>query len=705
MEQINIAICDILNTGTLRYRVIYLVNNRAVVCQMDISKLVLHYLSVDEIKENLVKGEWSVEKDEENIVIETDDLEEGIREKFIKYKACIQEISSFYGPTYIGLMGKGSKPEAKIIMEKYDLKPYVFWKIVRMYLQSGGKDSSLVDKRAGGLARNPIAYNYTKRAGRPTEYGVQNKVIVNEAIRNYFDEALIAYKKGRQTTYKSCYEDMIHRYFMKQIEENGQITWLMMPDEEIPSFTQFYNYARKKLTSEGKDKIRTSITEQRNNKRLLLSDAMKGVHGPGDTVEIDALETDISLVSERNREQTIGRGILYLMVDVWTRAIIAMSVSFENNSVLGCTNLLMNLADDKQAYAKKYGIDFSGELWPSNIIPRRIRVDRGADFRSDKLSSILNGIGIERLLEPAAMGSYKPIVEQEFRQIQFNQNDIMENQGLIEKRHDSNHHREAKLTINEFTAMCINYVLTHNQKYLKYYKQNKKMQNDNIPPIPVRLWEYGCEIYGSPRPIADKAQYIWNLLTPAKASLNREGLKWKNLFYLNIEDKTLLHEMYEQQSKIKRIAIKYDPRDIGAIYYLRDGKLMIAPLNPDKFGNEGFSGMTYKEYEEYSRAKKKMDISGDRHNRKISINERTINRNIVDSAKSDRYADNSDMREERDIERNEQNRQNALVHHLKDKEEEQMICTDKKEIEEISDQFIDDDISFEEALRKFNENI
>ena len=87
MEQINIAICDILNTGTLRYRVIYLVNNRAVVCQMDISKLVLHYLSVDEIKENLVKGEWSVEKDEENIVIETDDLEEGIREKFIKYKA------------------------------------------------------------------------------------------------------------------------------------------------------------------------------------------------------------------------------------------------------------------------------------------------------------------------------------------------------------------------------------------------------------------------------------------------------------------------------------------------------------------------------------------------------------------------------------------------------------------------------------------
>ena len=187
--------------------------------------------------------------------------------------------------------------------------------------------------------------------------------------------------------------------------------------------------------------------------------------------------------------------------------------------------------------------------------------------------------------------------------------------------------------------------------------------------------------------------------------MNREGLKWKNLFYLNIEDKTLLHEMYEQQSKIKRIAIKYDPRDIGAIYYLRDGKLMIAPLNPDKFGNEGFSGMTYKEYEEYSRAKKKMDISGDRHNRKISINERTINRNIVDSAKSDRYADNSDMREERDIERNEQNRQNALVHHLKDKEEEQMICTDKKEIEEISDQFIDDDISFEEALRKFNENI
>ena len=45
------------------------------------------------------------------------------------------------------------------------------------------------------------------------------------------------------------------------------------------------------------DAIKTSRQEQRNNKRLLLSDNLKGVTGPWDCVEMDEVEVDLSLVS------------------------------------------------------------------------------------------------------------------------------------------------------------------------------------------------------------------------------------------------------------------------------------------------------------------------------------------------------------------------------------------------------------------------
>lgn len=666
MEKITISVYNVLNTGENRYRILYIDENKVVGCMMDVTKLAIVYLPLEDIHHNLSDGKWFIEPEDNEKIIDSDQLSEKFRDKLLIYKSCMNDVSKVYGPTYLGLQGRAGKPEAEEIMKKYSILPPLFWKLCRRYLQSGCKDIALVDKRATGFAQTGREYHYKKRGGRPAKHTKTSSVIVDDQVKNYFDEALKAYKGGRQTTYKGAYEDMLHKHYMVQTNDGNVVSWDLLPEEQLPTYPQFYNYAVKKLSIEEKEAIRTSRAEQRNNKRLLLSDAMKGVRGPGDTVEVDALETDLFLVSTQDHEQTIGRGILYLMIDVWSRAIIAMSVGFENNSVLACTDLLLNLADDKVAYCERYGITFTKSLWPSNIIPRRMRVDRGADFRSDKLESILNGLGIDRMMAPAATGSMKGIVEQEFHQIKFNQNDIVEGSGLIEKRHDSQHHKEAKLTISEFTAMCINYVINHNQKYLQYYKMNKAMMDANVEPIPIKLWEYGCKKYGSPRPIADNSQFIWNLLTPDTAFLDRSGIRWKGLYYMNFQDKDLMHEMYKQGRKVKKIDVKYDPRDIGALYYMRNGRLIVAKLNPDKFGNEGFSGLTYKEYMEYLNTKKRMDASGKMHNTRVSISERTTNRQIVDSVQPVHYSDATDMREAREKERQAKNQNNAIINRLDD---------------------------------------
>ena len=76
---------------------------------------------------------------------------------------------------------------------------------------------------------------------------------------------------------------------------------------------------------------------------MLVSDNLLNVHGPGDLFEMDEVEMDVSIVSEVDPTKVIGRPIIHAMVDVYSRMITAVSVSLENNSVLGFTNCLLNL--------------------------------------------------------------------------------------------------------------------------------------------------------------------------------------------------------------------------------------------------------------------------------------------------------------------------------------------------------------------------
>lgn len=661
MADLRLAVNDRIIINDVEYLILYLQNDQAVVIQLNTSKLSINYLPTEFLKKGLADGSIQNAGPRPGFVITIDDLPEAAQKRYYKYSAMIREVEAVYAPVFIDLCGKGSKPEVCAIMEKFQVSPKTFWKVVREYLQSGRDSASLIGYRYRNADRSRKKHSYKAKPGRKGYSEVeQSGVCLNDEVEKHFAKALEDYKKGRQTTLSGAYQDMRNTYYMRQVQTNDGIDWEYLPESEIPTYRQFYYYCQKHISKEEKEVLKTSAAEVRNNKRLLMSDAMKGVHGPGDMVEIDAMETDVSLVSMRDRERTIGRAILYCMIDVFSRAIIAISVSFENNSIKGMTNLLLNLCDDKVEYAAKYGITLDPSLWPSNIIPRRARVDRGAEFRSDRLSAIFREIGIERNLVSPASGSMKGIVEQEFRQMQFNQNALLEKSGLIEKRYDSRHHREARLTINEFTALCINFVASHNQKYLQYYRPNRRMLDAKVPLVPVRLWAYGCIEYGSPRPIANRESFLWSLLTPATATLSRKGAAFEGHHYFNLEDKDLTHEMFNLGNRTQKMEIRYDPRDLGSIYYLKDNRLLTLRLGQDKFENDGFEVMGHTDRRDYLQAERTAKAQGRRHNAKVNGIERLANKSVIDSVKSPRYAESSEMRVSRSEEKALVNQENAI---------------------------------------------
>ena len=520
--------------------------------------------------------------------------------------------------------------------------------------------------------RTTSTRKYEKKVGRPGKYN-NYKCIVDSTVKEQFDDAIesLLKSKKRWTSIVDAYDYVIQKYYTKYYTESGVTTYKEVSVEERPTYRQFYNYYQKHTNQLEKDIVKTSLAEVRNDKRIKRADTMYGVYGVGDLVECDACEMDVGLVKMDNVEQSIGRPVVYCMIDVASRVILAVSVSFENNSFLGITNLLLNLSDDKVEYCRQYGIDIDPALWPSNIIPKRIRFDRGAENTSHKLEEVLQRLHIERELVTAATGSLKGNIEQQFRQMHLAQNMIVEDKGLIEKRHDSNHHKEAVLTIEEYTKLVINFVLAHNQNPDLSYKLTRDMIEDgNTDTTPINLWNYWNRVTASPRPIttANILQYRYDLMLSYTAKINNEGIHFiGGHIYDNFEDKDLQTLKYENGDQKVNFEVRYDPRNVNYLFYIKENKLCTARINTDKQVNGGFINLTFDEMKKLDAKRNQILAVNRQTHEEVRRNRNSANRAVVNGAvqrSTGNYANTKDMRENRELEKQNVRYSNSIASRL-----------------------------------------
>lgn len=627
METAKFKVGDILvDKNGMRQRVICIQKGIAVLCMMDTDKLVLAEHSVSAVSKMIEEMDLSITASNSR-VYETERLPFDLKKKYLNYLSAINAVNAVYGPDYIRLSGKQAKPEITRIMEECNIARSTLWRIIRRYLQGGFDVTAIIDKRTDSM--HAIS-EYKAKTGRSAENGIAMGIIANRKVKREFQEALNYYKTGRLKTYEDAYDFLCMKHYSHyETSLDGQIKVLNAISAR-PTFRQFYYYCTNNITKEEIDAIKTSRQEQRNNKRLLLSDNLNGIQGPWDCFEMDEVEVDLSLVSVDNPAKVVGRPIVYVMVDVYTRLIAAVSVAFDNNSVLGFTNCLMNLADDKVEYCQKYGLTIDENLWPSGYLPKRIRCDRGAEYRSKRVHQICNELGINLQFVTAGTGSLKGSVEQFFHMMHSAQNPDLEKKGVIQKRFDSQHHQNAMLNINDFTKILLNYIITYNQYYFKDYPITRDMRQNDVRPIPLELWQYGTSLYGMPMPISNKSHFYYALLTPISARISRKGITYNGLYYINYNDNTMLHKMYTCGTKREPFECRMDERDISSIYYLRDGELVSATLNKEKTGNGEYEGLTYLEYKALKQEKQRMDSCGKEDNRQLRVARKELNKTVID---------------------------------------------------------------------------
>lgn len=667
-QQMTIEVNAIINDteNNKQYRILYIMSKEnLVLIEMNTTKFNVFIASMNELIRNL-DTRYIISQAEDRI-IEESTLTEKQKKKYQNLKSYMNEINRLFGPTYLDLIGHQKKNEFEQLYKNFGFSKTKAWRIIRTILQNGFDYSSILNKKKKRTKKSYV------KAGR--KGFVDKGVPITPDIEKIFEKGLEQYKKNRNTSFQLIYDRLCYEYFSKV--EDG--VFKVLPQNERPTYRQFYYYGSKRLNKKEMEEIKTSRAEFRNNSRLLLNSSAYNVQGPGDMLEMDALEMDVEIVSETNRNKVIGRPILYALIDVYSRAIVAISVSFENNSVLGMTNCLMNLGEDKTEFCQRYGIsDIDITKWPSNFIPNRIRVDRGSDFVSKEAERIFNELNITREIVTGATGSMKGIIEQLWHQIHSAQNSSLQNAGLIEKRYDSTHKKKACLTIREITQMVIVHVLAYNELELKNFKPTKNMVKEKIEFAPVSLWNYGINEYGAPRPILNKAQYAYSLMKKPVARISRKGVCIDGLYYAN-NDEYLLEAMIHAGNRSEPFDCRYDERNITNLYYMNPvtNVLTSASLIEDIREQSDFINNTRQERLDFLENEKLLREENNQKQQTVRSSRVSVFDNMVKNAKKqnkDKELDTKNMienrKKERDLNRSNNDIESRLLKDVK-KEEKQ----------------------------------
>lgn len=626
MKGLKLRLCDIYKDSESgnRYRIIDVYEGTVALYIMNPSKFDIHYLSENEVKDNIYRGVYTADEDVDEIIVDFEKLNVNVKKKFDIQLEAVKKIRELYYPLYKKLLGRSHKEEVIAVCEEYGISNTTFWRIIRKYFESGFRETSLLAERhIRKVKRKP--YNYTTLPGRTPENGIKSCVCTDRHLA-ILEEMCKRYKSDHTLTISALYKDMIDKYFC---DRNGSLK----PLQDLITEKRLYDYIKKHMTKEEKLKRKMGAQQARNNARLITGDTVSNAKGPMGICEVDAWEADCYLVSEYNREKVIGKATIYVMFDEYSRCVMAFSVGLEQNSNLGLSNLFLNLFEDKVEYCRKLGLELSNaKIWPSGFKPKCIRCDRGSEFVSKEFSRICHELDIKGENCPAGTGSFKGCVEHFFDEVRKQLNGLLVGRGEVDNRYGSKHKQEACLTLKDMEKIILNVVLNHNTRYMSEYPNVKDLIDNEVDFIPYKIFEFGQKRVPCVPFVPGNKDY-YALMLPIKATVSKKGLQFKDLIYDCPEDKDLLNERYDcGRLKVPK-DVRIDHHNVGVLCYTRNGRLFRAGLCPGFASNEGYDGMPLKEYEEnYYKARKKLNLEKQLENLQLDVETRRLNKSIIDNA-------------------------------------------------------------------------
>jgi putative transposase len=488
---------------------------------------------------------------------------------------------------------------------------------LRRYWRGGQAPDALLPRYRGRVGLNtPSTAPKVGQAklGRPSgvkvKTGAATGLNVTPAVRERLERGFARWTKGAGAKISKAYERTMATYFRRGFERgpDGELRPLLLPPDERPTVEQFrYHLERwRELRRTGPDgPERETIERVRRRRYNLLLRAIPGdstrlAFGPGFQWQIDATIGDIYLVHSGDRSRLVGRPVIYLVIDVFSRLIVGFAVLLEGPSWTGARQALANAVADKVALCAQHGVTIEPGEWPvAGCMARAILADRG-EFIGVAADTLTAALGTTVLNAAAFRPDWKGIVERQFRIV--NDETIAFVPGKVHRRErgERDCRLDAELDIHEFTTLLILGILKHNHSRLRGYNFDAYAIADHVEPYPIDLWDWGIRNRGGALGAVTIEAARRALLPRVTASVTARGIR---------APKTDLHYTCARATRegwfstareqgVRRVTLAFDPRRTEYAYLDRgEGDLEPCTLLERA---ATFAGWSWQEAQDYT---------------------------------------------------------------------------------------------------------
>ncbi|MBB6023589.1 transposase InsO family protein [Paenibacillus sp. JGP012] len=312
-------------------------------------------------------------------------------------------------------------------------------------------------------------------------------------------------------------------------------------------------------------------------------------------VQIDHTEMDIMVVDETTME-VIGRPWLTLGIDVYSRCIWCMHISFDSPSANKVRKAIEH-GIFKKRIKEKYGTIHEWEVFG---IPDIIYFDNGKEFDNREIKYLIdNTLESQVMYRPVATPRWGGTIERLFGTV--NTKLIHRLAGTtknsIEAKGDYDSEGEAIYTLEDVTELLTRFITD-----IYHHDIHSSLPFDSATPH--LQYQKGLNIGGQNDYIDDEDEEAFHIaLLPTKdLTFSRLGVRLDNVYYNAIEPGK---EIKINRSKYK---VKYDIDDISHIYvldHLSNEYIKVLAVNPPYEVLKGMKKKTYKLLLKISREKAK----------------------------------------------------------------------------------------------------
>lgn len=448
----------------------------------------------------------------------------------------------------------------------------------RRYFQSGRIKNALLPRfgKCGAQGRKRLGQSEKgTKLGRPSHKAKalnkkQGIRITTDIEKKFFrGTERLCEKKNKRKSLKKAFQRILEKYFNIGYElKDDVLIPILPPAEELPTFRQF-RYWYETYFYDAVQSTKNKFGERTFNlkKRQLLGDATSIAFGPGSVYQIDATIADIYLVSS-DRTKIIGRPVIYVVIDVFSRLIVGVTVLLEGPSWYGAMMALDNVVEDKVAYCARHGITINPEDWKGNALPEVILADRG-EFEGYNVESLINSFRIIVQNTAPYRADWKSIVERHFgiateKFIKYSPGGVIKDR----ERGEKDYRLDAIYNLHDFESLVIAHILNYNEAHeLKYYRKDEFQIADEVERFPNALWDWGMENRTGHLQTYPRDTVRLNLLPRKEVSVTEHGIHFSHQLYYTCE--TADREGWFARARIRgswKISIAYHKNSTKHIY-------------------------------------------------------------------------------------------------------------------------------------------